>query len=100
MAVDGPVLDVPDSRANARVFGFPTSPHGTTAAFPKMRLVLLIEAGTHLIADTLLLCCAIFEEVILGCSKNPARSFRPKNRIYREIGYQRQLLAFSITSST
>jgi len=72
MAVDGTVLDVQNSRANAGVFEFLTTPHGTTAAFPKVRLMLLIEAGTHLIADTLLLCCAIFEEVILGCSKNPA----------------------------
>jgi hypothetical protein len=40
MAVDGTVLDVPDSRANARVFGYPSSRPGTRAAFPKVRLVL------------------------------------------------------------
>jgi hypothetical protein len=54
MAVDGTVLDVPDSRANARVFGYPSSRPGTRAAFPKVRLVLLIEAGTHLIVDALM----------------------------------------------
>ncbi len=54
MAVDGCVFDVPDSRANARVFGYPASRPGTTAAFPKVRLVLLIEAGTHLIVDALI----------------------------------------------
>jgi hypothetical protein len=54
MAVDGTVLDVPDSKANARVFGYPTSRLGTNAAFPKVRLVLLIEAGTHLIVDALM----------------------------------------------
>jgi hypothetical protein len=48
MAVDGTVLDVPDSAANARVFGYPGSRKVTRAAFPKVRLVLLIEAGTHL----------------------------------------------------
>lgn len=54
MAVDGTVLDVPDSPANARVFGYPSSRLGTRAAFPKVRLVLLIEAGTHLIVDALM----------------------------------------------
>lgn len=38
MAVDGTVLDVPDSQANARVFGYPASRFGTRAAFPKVRL--------------------------------------------------------------
>jgi hypothetical protein len=54
MAIDGTVLDVPDSKANARVFGYPASPGGTRAAFPKVRLVMLIEAGTHLIVDALM----------------------------------------------
>lgn len=54
MAVDGTVMDVPDSAANARVFGYPGSRKGTRAAFPKVRLVLLIEAGTHLIVDALM----------------------------------------------
>ena len=54
MAVDGTVLDVPDSQANARVFGYPGSRKGTRAAFPKVRVVLLIEAGTHLITDALI----------------------------------------------
>jgi hypothetical protein len=54
MAVDGTVLDVPDTPANAKVFGYPGSRRGTRAAFPKIRLVLLIEAGTHLIVDALM----------------------------------------------
>ncbi len=54
MAVDGTVLDVPDSKANARVFGYPSSRPGTQAAFPKLRLVMLVEAGTHLIVDALM----------------------------------------------
>jgi len=54
MAVDGTVLDVPDSKANARVFGYPGSRPGTRAAFPKVRLVMLVEAGTHLIVDALM----------------------------------------------
>lgn len=63
MAVDGTVLDVPDSITNARVFGYPASRPGTQAAFPKVRLVMLIEAGTHLIVDALMCPYCIGERV-------------------------------------
>ena len=63
MAVDGTVLDVPDSKANARVFGYPGSRPGTQAAFPKVRLVMLVEAGTHLIVDALMCPYRIGERV-------------------------------------
>ena len=36
IAVDGTVLDVPDSGANARVFGYPSSRPGTQPAFPRI----------------------------------------------------------------
>ena len=54
MALDGTVFDVPDTEANSKVFGYPGSRPGTHAAFPKVRLVFLVEAGTHLITDALL----------------------------------------------
>lgn len=54
MAVDGTTFDLPDTEANARVFGYPGTRAGTEASFPKARLVLLVEAGTHLITDALL----------------------------------------------
>jgi hypothetical protein len=63
MAVDGTLMDVPDSAANARVFGYPGSKAGTRAAFPKARLVLLIETGTHLIVDALICPYRIGERV-------------------------------------
>lgn len=63
MAVDGTVLDVPDSFANARVFGYPNTRPGTHAAFPKVRLVMLVEAGTHLIVDALMCPYPIGERV-------------------------------------
>ena len=63
MAVDGTVLDVPDSQANARVFGYPGSRPGTKAAFPKVRLVILVEAGTDLIVDALMCPYRIGERV-------------------------------------
>ncbi len=52
-----------DSSANARVFGYPGSPKGTKASFPKIRLVILIEAGTHLIVDALICSYRIGERV-------------------------------------
>lgn len=51
MAIDGTVFDVPETPTNARVFGYPGSPPGTFPSFPKVRLVFLVEAGTHLIID-------------------------------------------------
>lgn len=54
MALDGTAFDLPDTDANARVFGYPGTRSGTKASFPKARLVLLVEAGTHLITDALL----------------------------------------------
>ena len=63
MAVDGTVLDVPDSKANAKVFGYPSSRPGTQAAFPKVRLVMLVEAGTHIIVDALMCPYRIGERV-------------------------------------
>ena len=54
VAIDGTCLDIPDSNENARVFGRPGSRPGTRAAFPKALLVILVEAGTHLIFDALI----------------------------------------------
>lgn len=54
VVIDGSCFDVPDSEENARVFGRPSSRPGTIAAFPKVRLVVLIEAGTHIIFDALM----------------------------------------------
>ena len=45
VVIDGTCFDVPDSDENARVFGRPSSRPGTRAAFPKVRLVILVEAG-------------------------------------------------------
>lgn len=63
VVVDGTVLDVPDSEANARVFGYPGSRPGSRAAFPKLRLVLLTLAGTDVIFDALMCPYRIGERV-------------------------------------
>jgi hypothetical protein len=63
MGIDGTVFDVPDTEANARVFGYPGTRKETKAAFPKARLVFLVELGTHLISDALLSPYCIGERV-------------------------------------
>ena len=63
MSIDGSVLDVPDTESNARVFGYPGSRPGTQAAFPKARLVVLVETGTHLMTDALMCPYRIGERV-------------------------------------
>jgi DDE family transposase/transposase IS4-like protein len=50
LAVDGTTLDVADTPANARAFGRPTT-HRGRGAFPQLRLVALIETGTHALCD-------------------------------------------------
>lgn len=63
VVIDGTCFDVPDSDENARVFGRPGSRLGTVAAFLKVRLVILMEAGTHLIFDALMCPYRIGERV-------------------------------------
>jgi hypothetical protein len=51
MALDSFVVDVPDSPANARVFGRPGSGR-SPAAFPQARVLALCEVGTHVLWRT------------------------------------------------
>ena len=46
MGIDGTVLDVPDSDANAAAFGRPSGLRGE-GAFPQVRKLSLVELGTH-----------------------------------------------------
>jgi Insertion element 4 transposase N-terminal/Transposase DDE domain len=55
MAIDGTTLDVADTPENAQAFGRPTTHRGNRAgAFPQIRVVALIETGTHALCDALL----------------------------------------------
>jgi Insertion element 4 transposase N-terminal/Transposase DDE domain len=55
MAVDGTTLDLPDTAENARVFGRPTTGRGAgVGAFPQLRLVWLVEVGTHVLCGAVL----------------------------------------------
>lgn len=49
MAIDGVVLDVPDTGENAATFGRSASRTGQGSAFPQVRIVGLGECGTHAI---------------------------------------------------
>jgi hypothetical protein len=52
LVLDGTCLDVPDSPANQQAFGRPASSRGQQrSAFPQVRVVGLVEAGTHAIID-------------------------------------------------
>jgi hypothetical protein len=57
MAIDGSTLDLPDTPENARAFGRPstTLEDGTrrAGAFPQVKLVWLVEVGTHVVCDLL-----------------------------------------------
>ncbi|MEV0734099.1 IS4 family transposase [Polymorphospora sp. NPDC050346] len=50
-AVDGFLLDVPDTHANRRAFGGPSDARGNDAGFPQVRVVTLTETGTHASID-------------------------------------------------
>src|SRR5512135_728294 len=50
-AVDGFVLDVPDTPVNRAAFGGPVDARGQPAGFPQARVVTLTETGTHSSTD-------------------------------------------------
>jgi hypothetical protein len=52
VAIDGFVLDLPDTPENERVFGRPPGSRAP-GAFPQARIVALCEAGTHVMAHWL-----------------------------------------------
>jgi len=51
MSLDGTTLEVGDTAANRRAFGRPASSRGAnaTGAFPQLRLLGLLETGTHVL---------------------------------------------------
>jgi hypothetical protein len=53
MAIDGTTLDVADTPENARAFDRPTTGRGA-GAFPQIRVLALIETGTHVICDAVI----------------------------------------------
>jgi hypothetical protein len=48
MALDGSCMDVADEKANAEYFGYPGASRGSSA-FPQLRVLGLVECGTHVV---------------------------------------------------
>jgi len=49
MAVDGTCFDLADEKLNAEYFGYPDASRGEPA-FPQMRVLSLVECGTHVVS--------------------------------------------------
>jgi hypothetical protein len=54
VAMDGSTLEAPDTEANQEAFGRPASPSGGRSAYPLIRVVGLVEVGTHVIFGAVL----------------------------------------------
>lgn len=51
VSIDGTTLDIADTKENEEAFGRPSASRGTSA-YPQMRLVSLVENGTHVLFGT------------------------------------------------
>ena len=63
MTLDGTTLDVADTVANVAAFGRPGASRGTSA-FPQIRLVALVENGTHVLCGAALDAYAVGETTL------------------------------------
>ena len=61
VAVDGTCFDVADTAENAAFFGRPGTAKGERAAYPQVRMVGLVECGTHAIIDAVVGPCSTGE---------------------------------------
>src|SRR3712207_2770572 len=75
-SLDGTCLDVADTEENRAEFGVPGASRGESA-FPQLRLVALVENGTHVLFGARLGCCAAGEttlaRVALGAPRGRER---------------------------
>jgi hypothetical protein len=63
VSLDGTCLDVADTEANRAAFGLPGASRGESA-FPQLRLVALVENGTHVLFGARLGCLAAGETAL------------------------------------
>lgn len=66
MSIDGTVLDVADTPANAAAFGRPGTGRGEGSAFPQIRLAAVAECGTHAIVGVAMGPCRTAELSLAG----------------------------------
>jgi len=74
VSLDGSTLDVADERENEQAFGRPSASRGASA-YPQIRLVSLVENGTHVLLGTRMAGCAtgeitLAQEVIATLKKD------------------------------
>jgi hypothetical protein len=66
-AIDGFELDLPDSKENAAEFGYAGSEEsGDRSAFPKARVVAVVECGTHAFLDAEVVGIGAGEKTLAG----------------------------------
>lgn len=66
MGLDGVVLDVPDSAANAAAFGRPSAGPRGDGAFPQIKKLSLVELGTHVEVAFLVKPCRSGEQAMVA----------------------------------
>jgi Transposase DDE domain/Insertion element 4 transposase N-terminal len=84
-ALDSTKLDVPDTPSNVAVFGRHQAWRGTSA-WPQVRLVLLVECGTHAICDAGVWPCNVDEG---RAGRRLLRSIGPQTLVLWDRGFQR-----------
>jgi len=84
VAIDGTVLDLADTPANADFFGRAASSRGEHAAFPQARFVALAECGTHAILDAEIGPCSTSE---IALSRELAGRFKPGMLVLADRGF-------------
>ena len=92
MAIDGTVDSVPDTEDNRAFFRYSTDDETSHSPFPQVRLVLLIECGTHLITDVELSGCRQGE--ISSARELLARSLGPDMLLLWDSGFHSSELIF------
>jgi hypothetical protein len=100
VALDGFVLNLPDTPQNAKTFGRPGGP--SAGAFPQARVLGLCEAGTHVMFDWLLkpiswgepsMCPPLLKRLPAGCLVLWDRGFRRYELVEAVLGRRSHLLA-------
>lgn len=83
MAVDGFVLDVPDTPGNVDTFGL-LREENPRSSYPQVRVVGLAECGSHAIVDATIASCKIGEQTLMP---HLFRSFEPDMLVLADRGF-------------
>ena len=92
MAIDGTVDAVPDTESNRAFFRYSSNDEVKRSPFPQVRLVILVECGTHLICDVELSSCRQGEST--SARELLARSLAADMLLLWDSGFHRSQLIF------